>query len=148
MADDLARVDRAATPWVVAAMHRMMAAPATWRTPLVGDVENMERLQADYEELFVGHGVSEAVHTVLGPVKWAGRDVSIPSYPTHGYAWVCIRPFPAGHSGLHLGWVGGWVGRRHTERLPADYEELFVGHGVSDAYIQLYTLYLVHFTWV
>lgn len=38
-------------------MHRMMVAPATWRRKHVGDVDNMERLQADYEALFVAHKV-------------------------------------------------------------------------------------------
>lgn len=30
-AADLAAVNRSVTPWVVVGLHRMMAAPATWR---------------------------------------------------------------------------------------------------------------------
>lgn len=32
VARDLAAVDRSVTPWVVVGLHRMMVAPATWRS--------------------------------------------------------------------------------------------------------------------
>jgi hypothetical protein len=38
-------------------LHRMMAAPSTDTRPIVGDQANMARLQADYEDTFVTHGV-------------------------------------------------------------------------------------------
>jgi hypothetical protein len=38
-------------------MHRMMMAPSKFSARVVGDVENMERLQRDYEELFRKYGV-------------------------------------------------------------------------------------------
>ncbi|MEW5301545.1 MAG: hypothetical protein WDW36_004400 [Sanguina aurantia] len=51
-AADLSAVDRSLTPWVIVGIHRMMYAPATFRKALVGDLDVMQRLQADYEELF------------------------------------------------------------------------------------------------
>uniref|UniRef100_A0A383W7I1 Purple acid phosphatase C-terminal domain-containing protein n=1 Tax=Tetradesmus obliquus TaxID=3088 RepID=A0A383W7I1_TETOB len=54
---DLAKVDRARHPWLVVGLHRMMAGPTT--DPI--NVQNMARLQADYEELFKQH----SVHLVL-----------------------------------------------------------------------------------
>ena len=53
----LRNLDRTLQPWLVVCLHRMMAAPATWSHPYVGDMENMQRLQQDYEELFMAHGV-------------------------------------------------------------------------------------------
>jgi hypothetical protein len=38
-------------------MHRMMAAPSTDTRPVVGDQANMARLQGDYDDLFMEHGV-------------------------------------------------------------------------------------------
>jgi len=42
-------------------MHRMMVAPSTDTRPVVGDVANMQRLQRDYEDLFMTHNVSLVV---------------------------------------------------------------------------------------
>mmetsp|Transcript_26631 Transcript_26631/g.79134 ORF Transcript_26631/g.79134 Transcript_26631/m.79134 type:complete len:204 (+) Transcript_26631:1907-2518(+) len=39
----------------------MMWAPASWRSPPVGDLDNMERLQSDLEGLFAAHGVDVVV---------------------------------------------------------------------------------------
>ncbi|GBF92766.1 hypothetical protein Rsub_05135 [Raphidocelis subcapitata] len=55
---DLASVDRSKTPWIVAGMHRMLAAPSGDTRPVVGDQANMARLMADYEELFAASGVA------------------------------------------------------------------------------------------
>ena len=39
----------------------MMVAPSTDTRPVVGDVANMQRLQRDYEDLFMTHNVSLVV---------------------------------------------------------------------------------------
>eukprot|EP00798_Chlamydomonas_sp_ICE-L_P027166 gene27165-2406_t len=61
VAQDLSSVNRSTTPWVIVGMHRMMLAPGTWAKPNVGDMDNMERLQNDYEDLFMRHGVDLVV---------------------------------------------------------------------------------------
>jgi hypothetical protein len=58
---DLRSVDRAATPLVVCLMHRMMRAPSVDARPVVGDLAVMRRLTADYEHLFLAHGVALVV---------------------------------------------------------------------------------------
>lgn len=63
VAADLASVDRTRQQWVVVGMHRMMVSPATWRRRYVGDLDNMDRLQADYEDLFKQYGVSLHMQT-------------------------------------------------------------------------------------
>ena len=54
---DLARVDRAATPWVVVGLHRMVYAPSSDRRRVVGDQAVMARLRADLDALFTAHWV-------------------------------------------------------------------------------------------
>jgi hypothetical protein len=49
----LLQVDRSKHPWLVVGLHRMMAGPTT--DPV--NVQNMARLQADYEDLFKQHAV-------------------------------------------------------------------------------------------
>ncbi len=78
VAEALASVDRSVTPWLVVAMHRMMAAPSTWSAPYQGDLEVMARLQSDFEQLFFDHQV----------------DVVLQGHE-HAYARSCPM-FPAG----------------------------------------------------
>jgi hypothetical protein len=47
------QVDRSKDPWLVVGLHRMMAGPTT--DPI--NVQNMARLQADFEDLFKQHAV-------------------------------------------------------------------------------------------
>jgi hypothetical protein len=49
----LLQVDRSKHPWLVVGLHRMMAGPTT--DPI--NVNNMARLQTDFEELFKQHAV-------------------------------------------------------------------------------------------
>ncbi|KAF6260686.1 Metallo-dependent phosphatase-like protein [Scenedesmus sp. NREL 46B-D3] len=61
---DLAKVDRSKHPWLVVGCHRMMAGPTT--NPV--NVQNMARLQADYEELFKQHAVDQVLQDPQAPV--------------------------------------------------------------------------------
>jgi len=78
VAAELAKINRQQYPWVVACMHRMMVAPSTYSNPVVGDVENMERLQSDYEELFkkfkVNLVVSGHEHAYARTCPWYKGD--------------------------------------------------------------------------
>lgn len=47
-------------PPAAPSLHRMMAAPSSDTRPVVGDIANMQRLQADYEDLFLEGGVRAA----------------------------------------------------------------------------------------
>lgn len=49
----LQQVDRSRTPWLVAALHRMVVAPSTDKHDLI----NMARLQRDLEDLFLQYKV-------------------------------------------------------------------------------------------
>ncbi|KAL6749963.1 Metallo-dependent phosphatase-like protein [Haematococcus lacustris] len=88
VAAELARVERSLTPWLVVSLHRMMHAPASWRRRWVGDLDNMERLQRDYQDLFVQHGVDLVLQ---------GHE--------HAYARTC--PLAAGSGGMRLLRGGG-----------------------------------------
>jgi hypothetical protein len=50
---ELLQIDRSKQPWLVVGLHRMMAGPTT--DPI--NVQNMGRLQADFEDLFKQHAV-------------------------------------------------------------------------------------------
>ncbi len=50
-------------------MCDIQVAPASWRHKVVGDVDNMERLQQDYEALFLEYKVCTMASPTTVPVR-------------------------------------------------------------------------------
>lgn len=120
---DLAAVDRSMTPWIIVGMHRMMSAPSKDVRPVVGDQDNMRRLQDNYEDLFI----KQRVALVL-----TGHQ--------HAYARTC--PMYRGkcvdasqHGIVHV--MAGHAGAGFTHNFPSkddgsfDFED-WVMYGVQD----------------
>ncbi|KAI8476656.1 MAG: Metallo-dependent phosphatase-like protein [Monoraphidium minutum] len=121
-AADLAKVDRRATPWVVAGMHRMMAAPSLDARPVVGDQANMARMTSDFEDLFSRNGVALVL---------TGHE--------HAYARTCalLKGRCVAQGGItHI--MAGNAGAGFTHNFPAKLEP-WVMFGVQDknGYVRL-----------
>ncbi|GAX76824.1 hypothetical protein CEUSTIGMA_g4270.t1 [Chlamydomonas eustigma] len=115
VAKDLSYVDRTSTPWVVVGMHRMMWAPATWRQPVLGDLDNEERLQGDLEELFMNHEVDVVIH---GHEHAYARSCML-------YKGQCLDEGPEGQRLQNSGWrapvylLAGHAGAGFTHGFPS-----------------------------